>query len=75
MGISENLWEKETGAEHARQQKNSSKHDLPTTLYLFGRTGREKEEWFRHFLFAAMDTEMEKSHSLSCLSGSGMKNL
>ncbi|XP_053299485.1 testis-expressed protein 2 [Pleuronectes platessa] len=22
---------------------------LPVTLYLFGRTGREKEEWFQHF--------------------------
>lgn len=25
-------------------------HQLPVTLYLFGRTGREKEEWFQHFL-------------------------
>uniref|UniRef100_A0A7N5ZQH5 SMP-LTD domain-containing protein n=1 Tax=Anabas testudineus TaxID=64144 RepID=A0A7N5ZQH5_ANATE len=28
-------------------------HQLPVTLYLFGRTGREKEEWFQHFLFAS----------------------
>uniref|UniRef100_A0A3Q4AHW9 SMP-LTD domain-containing protein n=1 Tax=Mola mola TaxID=94237 RepID=A0A3Q4AHW9_MOLML len=34
--------------------------ELPTTLYLFGRTGREKEEWFRHFLFASINTEWEK---------------
>ncbi|XP_037133435.1 testis-expressed protein 2 [Syngnathus acus] len=27
------------------------------TLYLFGRTGREKEEWFRHFLLASTDKE------------------
>ncbi|XP_067089855.1 testis-expressed protein 2-like [Osmerus mordax] len=27
--------------------------DLPVTLYLFGRTGREKEEWFQHFLSAS----------------------
>ncbi|KAI3359241.1 hypothetical protein L3Q82_002762 [Scortum barcoo] len=27
-------------------------HQLPVTLYLFGRTGREKEEWFQHFLSA-----------------------
>ncbi|KAM3863562.1 testis-expressed protein 2-like [Diretmus argenteus] len=26
---------------------------LPVTLYLFGRTGREKEEWFQHFLAAS----------------------
>ncbi|KAM4524156.1 testis-expressed protein 2 isoform 1-T2 [Odontesthes bonariensis] len=34
--------------------------DSPTTLYLFGRTAREKEEWFRHLLLASMDTESEK---------------
>ncbi|XP_059892570.1 testis-expressed protein 2 isoform X1 [Gadus macrocephalus] len=27
----------------------------PTTLYLFGRTGREKEEWFHQFLSASLD--------------------
>ncbi|KAG7459444.1 hypothetical protein MATL_G00210870 [Megalops atlanticus] len=26
---------------------------IPTTLYLFGRTGREKEEWFQHLLAAS----------------------
>lgn len=26
---------------------------VPVTLYLFGRTGREKEEWFQHFLLAS----------------------
>lgn len=30
-----------------------SDHQLPVTLYLFGRTGREKEEWFQHFLSAS----------------------
>nr|XP_046213059.1 testis-expressed protein 2 [Oncorhynchus gorbuscha] len=34
--------------------------NLPTTLYLFGRTGREKEEWFHHFLSASMVMEKEK---------------
>uniref|UniRef100_H3D5T7 Testis expressed 2, like n=1 Tax=Tetraodon nigroviridis TaxID=99883 RepID=H3D5T7_TETNG len=72
VGISENLWGKETGTEHACQQKNSPKHDLPATLYLFGRTGREKEEWFRHFLLATVDTEMEKQHSAECTSRSGL---
>lgn len=28
-------------------------HQLPVTLYLFGRTGREKEEWFQHILSAS----------------------
>ncbi|KAM6957200.1 testis-expressed protein 2-like [Aplochiton taeniatus] len=27
--------------------------ELPVTLYLFGRTGREKEEWFQHFKAAS----------------------
>uniref|UniRef100_A0A3Q2R276 Testis-expressed protein 2-like n=1 Tax=Fundulus heteroclitus TaxID=8078 RepID=A0A3Q2R276_FUNHE len=28
-------------------------HRSPATLYLFGRTGREKEEWFQHLLLAS----------------------
>nr|XP_029541405.1 testis-expressed protein 2-like [Oncorhynchus nerka] len=36
--------------------------NLPTTLYLFGRTGREKEEWFHHFLSASMVMEKEKEN-------------
>lgn len=27
--------------------------DQTSTLYLFGRTGREKEEWYQHFLLAS----------------------
>lgn len=27
--------------------------DQITTLYLFGRTGREKEEWYQHFMLAS----------------------
>ncbi|XP_041714764.1 testis-expressed protein 2 [Coregonus clupeaformis] len=34
--------------------------NLTTTLYLFGRTGREKEEWFHHFLSTSMVMEKEK---------------
>ncbi|KAK9530642.1 hypothetical protein VZT92_012130 [Zoarces viviparus] len=61
-GKSEESRGEEPGAEMASPLQSSSKHvrDLPTALYLFGRTGREKEEWFRHFLFASMDTEGEK---------------
>ncbi|XP_034716305.1 testis-expressed protein 2 [Etheostoma cragini] len=61
-GRSEGSRSEEPGAEPASPQQSSSKyvHDLPTTLYLFGRTGREKEEWFRHFLFASLETERDK---------------
>ncbi|KAJ3600546.1 hypothetical protein NHX12_031527 [Muraenolepis orangiensis] len=31
----------------------------PDTLYLFGRTGREKEEWFQHFLSASRDSRLD----------------
>ncbi|XP_039991944.1 testis-expressed protein 2 [Xiphias gladius] len=67
----------ETGAEPTSPKQSSSKpvHDLPSTLYLFGRTGREKEEWFRHFLSASTDTEREKERDRQrpdrCVSRSG----
>lgn len=76
-GNSENSWGKEPEADPTSPQKSSSRqvHDVPTTLYLFGRTGREKEEWFRHFLFASTDTEREKQRPSRCVSRSGMRNL
>uniref|UniRef100_A0A8C4ENX9 Testis expressed 2, like n=1 Tax=Dicentrarchus labrax TaxID=13489 RepID=A0A8C4ENX9_DICLA len=80
-GRSEDSQGEEPEAEPACPQQSSSKHvnDLPTTLYLFGRTGREKEEWFRHFLFASMDTEREKERDNQkpgrCVSRSGMRNV
>ncbi|KAG7507717.1 hypothetical protein JOB18_042576 [Solea senegalensis] len=43
-----------------KQSSRKPVHDPPTSLYLFSRTGREKEEWFRHFLFASVDTKREK---------------
>ncbi|XP_047464199.1 testis-expressed protein 2 isoform X2 [Mugil cephalus] len=59
---SEDTRGEERGVEQTSPKQNSSKQtqDLDKTLYLFGRTGREKEEWFRHFLFASRDTEGEK---------------
>ncbi|CAL8272413.1 unnamed protein product [Lota lota] len=33
------------------------------SLYLFGRTGREKEEWFQHFLSASRDSRLDGSPS------------
>lgn len=80
-GRSEESQGEEPGAEPASPQQSSSKHihDLPTTLYLFGRTGREKEEWFRHFLFASVETEREKERDRQkpgrCVSRLGTRNV
>ncbi|XP_020351321.1 testis-expressed protein 2 [Oncorhynchus kisutch] len=46
--------------------------NLPTTLYLFGRTGREKEEWFHHFLSSSMVMEKEKERPGRCVTRSDM---
>ncbi|KAM4535890.1 testis-expressed protein 2-like [Fundulus diaphanus] len=35
------------------QKSTIPSHRSPATLYLFGRTGREKEEWFQHLLLAS----------------------
>lgn len=44
-------------------------------LYLFGRTGREKEEWFRRFLLASkLKSEAKKLSSL-CGSKPGIQIL
>lgn len=50
--------------------------NLPTTIYLFGRTGREKEEWFHHFLSAStvMEKEKENERPGRCVSRSGRMN-
>lgn len=72
----ESSWTKEPGTEPASPHKSSSQQvpHVAATLYLFGRTGREKEEWFRHFLFASMDAEREKQRAGRCASRSGMGN-
>lgn len=41
------------------------------TIYLFGRTGREKEEWFRRFLLASRTKSEGKSGSLPGICKSG----
>lgn len=44
-------------------------------LYLFGRTGREKEEWFHRFLLASkLKSEAKKPSSL-CGNKPGIHNL
>ncbi|XP_041672322.1 testis-expressed protein 2 [Cheilinus undulatus] len=72
-GRSEEGRGEEPGAEPSSPQLSSLKldHELPTTLYLFGRTGREKEEWFHHFLLASMDTERDRKRPGRCVSRSG----
>nr|XP_057917477.1 testis-expressed protein 2 [Doryrhamphus excisus] len=55
--------EEQPGAEPRCSSSSEPTGDPCTTLYLFGRTGREKEEWFRHFLLASMNTELRKDHN------------
>lgn len=54
------------GEPRSDRQAALSQPSQPTTLFLFGRTGREKEEWFQNFLRASK----MKSHS-GCGSQSG----
>lgn len=77
MWITGGGWSKEPGSEPASAQKGSYQqaHRAPTTLYLFGRTGREKEEWFRHFLFASMDAERERQRPGRWVTRSGMQRI
>lgn len=44
------------GQEEEEQAERNTVLDqqLPISLYLFGRTGREKEEWFQHFTSATL---------------------
>ncbi|KAJ8363792.1 hypothetical protein SKAU_G00126230 [Synaphobranchus kaupii] len=46
-----------------RQTPSVTHSGLPVILYLFSRTGREKEEWFQRFLSASV-TKDKESHSL-----------
>ncbi|XP_069569946.1 testis-expressed protein 2-like isoform X2 [Brachyistius frenatus] len=52
-----------SGGAQERGPPSSSGRDL--SLYLFGRTGREKEEWFQRFLSASkLKAEMKKGSSV-----------
>ncbi|KAJ7989744.1 hypothetical protein DPEC_G00307700 [Dallia pectoralis] len=55
VGREESLEEEPEEEERTDEQMlpDTQSHGLPVTLYLFGRTGREKEEWFQHFVLAA----------------------
>ncbi|XP_043945051.1 testis-expressed protein 2-like [Protopterus annectens] len=54
---SENLCVPTARANDTRNQSGQTKEGI---LYLFGRTGREKEEWYQHFLVASRITAEEK---------------
>lgn len=60
--VSEAAEAKRERAEKLKQLKMEA--DQTTTLYLFGRTGREKEEWYQHFLLASK-TEIYREKSKS----------
>lgn len=40
-------------AKNERAKKVEKEVNQITILYLFGRTGREKEEWYQHFMLAS----------------------
>ncbi|KAK1162880.1 testis-expressed protein 2-like [Acipenser oxyrinchus oxyrinchus] len=44
----------------------------PGILYLFGRTGRDKEEWFQHFLAASRSDSEDKENPSRCGSKFGV---
>lgn len=53
-----------TGAFQERRSSSSSSSSI-LTLYLFGRTGRDKEEWFQRFLSASkLKVGLKKSSSV-----------
>ncbi|KAE8301031.1 Testis-expressed protein 2 Transmembrane protein 96 [Larimichthys crocea] len=52
------------GTGGAQERRSSSSRDL--TLYLFGRTGREKEAWFQRFLSASkLKVDSKKASSVA----------
>lgn len=55
-----------TGAfQERRSSSSSSSSSSILTLYLFGRTGRDKEEWFQRFLSASkLKVGLKKSSSV-----------
>lgn len=62
--------ERELGSEdpkkppHPQEGTRSGQRDQ--ILYLFGRTGREKEEWFRRFVLASkLKSEIKKAPGVS----------
>ncbi|XP_028821340.1 testis-expressed protein 2-like isoform X2 [Denticeps clupeoides] len=48
------------------EQRDERKSGAQNTLYLFARTGREKEEWFRHFLSASRTSDQDRCGMCAC---------
>lgn len=75
-GLGEKL-ERTDKAEKAEVCTSAEEQRRPTagggdlTIYLFGRTGREKEEWFRRFLQASQMKSEGRGGSLSGICKSG----
>ncbi|XP_072224498.1 testis-expressed protein 2 isoform X2 [Leuresthes tenuis] len=57
--------EKAEGSASAEEPKRPTSGGGDLTIYLFGRTGREKEEWFRRFLLASRLKSEGRGASLS----------
>lgn len=55
----------------AEEPKRPASGGGDLTIYLFGRTGREKEEWFRRFLLASRMKSEGRSGSLPGICKSG----
>lgn len=55
------------------QERGSSSSSRDLTLYLFGRTGREKEEWFQRFL-SASKLKLDLKKALTAGTKSGEQN-
>lgn len=63
--------EKAEGSASAEEPKKTSFGGGDLTIYLFGRTGREKEEWFRRFLLASRMKSEGRGGSLPGICKSG----
>lgn len=52
-------------SEGGGEERGSCSSGRELTLYLFGRTGREKEEWFQHFLAASrLKAELKRASAV-----------
>ncbi|XP_035253619.1 testis-expressed protein 2-like isoform X1 [Anguilla anguilla] len=52
--------QEEQGERPEQDVAPAAKLGAPVTLFLFGRTGREKEEWFQHFLSASKAADCDQ---------------
>lgn len=66
--------EKVEGSGSVEEPKRPASGGGDLTIYLFGRTGREKEEWFRRFLLASRMKSEGRGGSLPGICKSGEFN-